>query len=83
MDLLREVQRLSQDEGINLAGIRRIIELERELARAREELRRLRAATVARVFAVDASGEVSELPPGRRARRAGGALVIWRPPYRG
>ena len=31
--MLREVQRLSQDEGINLAGIRRIIELERELVR--------------------------------------------------
>jgi MerR family transcriptional regulator, heat shock protein HspR len=26
--LLREVQRLSQDEGVNLAGIKRIIELE-------------------------------------------------------
>src|ERR1700756_3347713 len=27
VDLLREVQRLSQDEGVNLAGIKRIIEL--------------------------------------------------------
>ena len=26
--LLREVQRLSQEEGVNLAGIKRIIELE-------------------------------------------------------
>src|SRR3954466_15509661 len=26
--LLREIQRLSQDEGVNLAGIKRIIELE-------------------------------------------------------
>jgi MerR family transcriptional regulator/heat shock protein HspR len=31
--LLREIQRLSQDEGINLAGVKRIIELE-ELATA-------------------------------------------------
>ena len=29
--LLREVQRLSQDEGVNLAGIKRIIELENQV----------------------------------------------------
>ena len=81
VDSLREVQRLSQEEGINLAGIRRIIDLERELARAQRELNRLRAITAARVFAADASGEVSELPPGRRPRRRQrGALVVWRPP---
>lgn len=49
VDLLREVQRLSQDEGVNLAGIKRIIELTnqvealksrmRELAEELEELR--------------------------------------------
>ena len=49
VDLLREVQRLSQDEGVNLAGIKRIIELTnqvealqarlRELAQELEELR--------------------------------------------
>lgn len=27
MEVLREIQRLSQDEGVNLAGIKRIIEL--------------------------------------------------------
>jgi MerR family transcriptional regulator/heat shock protein HspR len=27
VDLLREIQRLSQDEGVNLAGIKRIIDL--------------------------------------------------------
>jgi MerR family transcriptional regulator/heat shock protein HspR len=50
VDLLREVQRLSQDEGVNLAGIKRIIELTNqvEALRARisemaEELERLRA----------------------------------------
>ena len=30
---LREIQRLSKDEGINLAGIRRILSLEAEVAR--------------------------------------------------
>ncbi len=34
--LLREVQRLSQEEGVNLAGIKRIIALEQEV----EDLRR-------------------------------------------
>ena len=50
VDLLREVQRLSQDEGVNLAGIKRIIELTNQVealqSRMREmadELDRLRA----------------------------------------
>lgn len=32
---LREIQRLSQEEGINLNGIKRILDLERDLQRAR------------------------------------------------
>jgi MerR family transcriptional regulator, heat shock protein HspR len=32
VDLLREIQRLSQDEGVNLAGIKRIIELTNQVA---------------------------------------------------
>jgi MerR family transcriptional regulator, heat shock protein HspR len=32
---LREIQRLSQEEGINLSGIKRILDLERELERTR------------------------------------------------
>ena len=32
---LREIQRLSQDEGINLSGIKRILDLEHELEQAR------------------------------------------------
>ena len=31
IELLREVQRLSQEEGVNLAGIKRILELEAEV----------------------------------------------------
>ena len=48
--LLREVQRLSQDEGVNLAGIKRIIELEAQVdalsdhvATLLAELQRVRA----------------------------------------
>ncbi|QSB17037.1 MerR family transcriptional regulator [Natronosporangium hydrolyticum] len=36
--LLREIQRLSQDEGINLAGVKRIIELERATADLQDRL---------------------------------------------
>jgi MerR family transcriptional regulator, heat shock protein HspR len=49
VDLLREVQRLSQDEGVNLAGIKRIIELTNQvealqsrLAEMADEVDRLR-----------------------------------------
>jgi len=83
VERLREVQRLSQEEGINLAGIKRILDLERELEETTEELHRLRERFEAddRVFAADAGGEVHELPRGRRPRRRNvGALVVWRPP---
>jgi MerR family transcriptional regulator, heat shock protein HspR len=38
VDRLRLIQRLTQEEGINLAGVMRIMELEREVARMRREL---------------------------------------------
>lgn len=41
--VLREVQRLSQDEGINLAGIKRILELETHVAALRDRVRELQA----------------------------------------
>jgi MerR family transcriptional regulator, heat shock protein HspR len=48
--VLREIQRLSQEEGINLSGIKRILDLERELeeaqllvAEVRAEVTQLRA----------------------------------------
>jgi MerR family transcriptional regulator, heat shock protein HspR len=43
IELLREIQRLSQEEGINLAGIKHIMELERETARLRDEVLRVHA----------------------------------------
>src|ERR1700688_2951671 len=41
VDLLREVQRLSQDEGVNLAGIKRIIELTTQVQALQSRLREL------------------------------------------
>lgn len=87
IDRLREVQRLSQEEGVNLAGIRRILELEEEtrelrgrLAETREELRRTREAAD-RVFAAGTAGDIEALAPGRRPRRRqlSTALVVWSP----
>jgi MerR family transcriptional regulator/heat shock protein HspR len=43
IDRLRSIQHLTQDEGVNLAGVMRIIELERELDRTRAELDATRA----------------------------------------
>ena len=40
--LLREIQRLSQDEGVNLAGIKQILDLQRESNALRNEVVRLR-----------------------------------------
>src|SRR5436309_5841629 len=42
--VLREVQRLSQDEGINLAGIKRILELENHVAALQMRVAELHAA---------------------------------------
>ncbi|GAA0895189.1 heat shock protein transcriptional repressor HspR [Pseudonocardia zijingensis] len=79
--LLREVQRLSQEEGVNLAGIKRIIELEQvvdELKSRLEELERELAAAHAAAeqaaAAVHASYRRDLVPVDRRQ-----ALVVWRP----
>ena len=42
--MLREIQRLSQEEGINLSGIKHILELQRDNVRLHEELAKAHAA---------------------------------------
>jgi len=79
---LREVQRLSQEDGVNLAGIKRILELERRVLHLSEEVDRLRSLVGAqrRVFTADPSGDVIAGTMGRRISRARtGALVLWDP----
>lgn len=87
---LREVQRLSQEEGINLAGIQRILALQDEVEALRDQLDAVHHALEQldqgrrRVFAADRDGQISALRRGERpSRRAGGALVLWRPPRQG
>ena len=46
IDTLREVQRLSQDEGVNLAGIKRIRELEEQVAALSRRVAELEAVTL-------------------------------------
>jgi MerR family transcriptional regulator, heat shock protein HspR len=41
--MLREIQRLSQDEGVNLAGVKRIIDLEQLAVELRHSLAELEA----------------------------------------
>ena len=90
--LLREVQRLSQEEGVSLAGIQRILELENQVdaLRARvselnQELERARSAAVqpgSRVFAVGPAGEIIAMRAGQRPRpNRSQALVVWRPHF--
>jgi MerR family transcriptional regulator/heat shock protein HspR len=81
--LLQEVQRLSQDHGINLAGIKRIIDLENQvealrarLAELADELAQAQAAAEQAAAAVHASYR-RDLVPVRPPDEA--ALVIWRP----
>lgn len=82
--LLREVQRLSQEAGVNLAGIKRIIELESEVDALRgqvaaltEELSAAYAAADQVAAAIHASYR-KDLVPLRQET----ALVIWKPKRR-
>jgi MerR family transcriptional regulator/heat shock protein HspR len=79
--LLREVQRLSQEEGVNLAGIKRIIELENQVDALRsrvteltQELAQALAAADSAAAAVHASYR-RDLVPIRQET----ALVVWKP----
>ena len=62
--LLREVQRLSQEDGVNLAGIKRIIELTNQV-----EALQARIKEMAR--------EIEELRAQPRPKST--ALVVWQP----
>ena len=87
---LREIQALSQEDGINLAGIKRILELQDEVTALEDQLSRVRdtletmTPAQRRVFSADRDGEISALRRGERPRRrsSGNALVVWRPTRR-
>jgi MerR family transcriptional regulator, heat shock protein HspR len=88
--LLREVQRLSQEDGVNLAGIKRIIDLESRVevlqARVHELLEEVEHAERRRIAAETTlqaamqtgmqAGYRGDLVP---MRPSTSALVVWRP----
>lgn len=82
--LLRQVQRLSQEEGVNLAGIKRIIELQSEVDSLREEVATLTQELAAAYAAADHAAAAihasyrKDLVPMRRET----ALVVWKPKRR-
>ena len=69
--LLREVQRLSQDEGVNLAGIKRIIELTNQV-----EALQSRVSELAQELANVHASYRRDLVPIQR-----NALVVWKPKH--
>ncbi|WP_293770255.1 helix-turn-helix transcriptional regulator [uncultured Corynebacterium sp.] len=78
IDTLRKIQSLSQDEGVNLAGIKAIIELTEERDRLEaerdalaEEVRQLRAQQ-ARQAQVAKGGELVHVPRST-------SVVMWKP----
>ncbi len=84
IELLRQVQQLSQDEGINLAGIKRIIELENQVAALQARVAELQAGLDAtasvmrqREAAVHASYR-RDLVRYEDVQQTS-ALVVWRP----
>jgi len=82
---LREIARLSA-EGLNLEGIRRILDLENQVSALTARVRELEATLAdellarpgRRVFAAGAEGDVIPLRTGERAKKAN-QLVVWRP----
>ena len=93
VEMLREVQRLSQ-EGVSLEGIRRIMELENQVDALRVKVVELSIELEAvstkmasrpprsnsRVFAAGLTGnDIVALARGQRPRPRSQAVVVWRP----
>jgi MerR family transcriptional regulator/heat shock protein HspR len=84
IELLRQVQQLSQDEGVNLAGIKRIIELENQVAALQSRVAELQAAVEGAAAAMqqrEAAVHASyrrDLVPYQEVQQTS-ALVVWRP----
>lgn len=82
--LLLQVQRLSQEDGVNLAGIKRVLELEDHLLALQERIRDLEAELEAtRAVARETEARVHasyrrDLVPTRQAD-----VLRWQPPFGG
>lgn len=70
VELLRQVQRLSQDEGVNLAGIKRIIELTNQVEALQSRLQEM--AVEIEALRANQRRDVAVVPKST-------ALVVWQP----
>ena len=70
VELLRQVQRLSQDEGVNLAGIKRIIELTNHVEALQSRLKEMAEELAA--LRANQRRDVAVVPKST-------ALVVWQP----
>ncbi|ETW24635.1 heat shock protein transcriptional repressor HspR [Mycobacterium gastri] len=70
VDLLRQVQHLSQEEGVNLAGIKRIIELTNQVEALQARVKEMAEELV--VLRANQRRELAVLPKST-------ALVLWQP----
>ena len=70
VELLREVQRLSQNEGVNLAGIKRIIELTNQVEALQARVREM--AEEIEALRANQRRDVAVVPKST-------ALVVWQP----
>ena len=73
--VLREVQRLSQEEGVNLSGIKRILELENAEQESRLALADLHAEVTQLRAELESTRAVAARLAGLLRDRSGGALV--------
>lgn len=71
VEVLREIQRLSQDEGVNLAGVKRIIELTNQVAALQSRVSEM-------------ANELSRSRPRRDLALVtkNTAVVVWQPRHR-
>lgn len=70
VDLLREVQRLSHDEGVNLAGIKRIIELTNQVEALQSRIKEMAAEV--EMLRANQRREIAVVPKST-------AVVVWQP----
>jgi MerR family transcriptional regulator/heat shock protein HspR len=73
--ILREVQRLSQEEGVNLSGIKRILELESAEQESRLRLAELHAEVAQLRAELESTRAVAARLAGLLRDRSGGTLV--------
>jgi MerR family transcriptional regulator, heat shock protein HspR len=73
---LREVQRLSQEEGVNLSGIKRILDLDQELRRYQQRLADVSAELAQLRIELESTRSVAARLAGLLRTRTGGAQLV-------